>query len=48
LKKADLPVKILGKGTLNKNLKISAHGASESAKKAIETAKGSLTLLKKA
>lgn len=42
------PIKILGRGKLAHGLKVSAHSVSESAKKAIEGAKGSLTILKKA
>ncbi len=47
-KLSNSPLKILGRGKLTKSLKISAHSASETAKKAIEAAKGSLKLIKKA
>lgn len=47
LRRASLPLKILGRGKLTKKLKISAYAASESAKKAIADGKSSLTLLKK-
>lgn len=40
-------IKILGRGKLTQALKISAHSVSESAKKSIESAKGSITILKK-
>lgn len=42
---ASKPVKILGSGSLTKKLTISAHGASETATKAIEAAGGTLTLI---
>ena len=38
-------VKVLGRGELKKSLKVSAHGFSESAKAAIESAGGSVTEL---
>lgn len=38
-------VKILGRGKLDHALKISVHGASASAKKAIEASKGTLTII---
>jgi large subunit ribosomal protein L15 len=41
-------LKILGKGKLSKALRISTMACSESAKKAIENVKGSVTILKKA
>lgn len=41
------PLKILGNGKITKALKVSASGCSESAKKAIESAKGSVTILNK-
>ncbi len=41
-----LPLKILGRGTLTKKFSITAHGASKSAKAAIEKAGGSLTIAK--
>lgn len=40
--KKDLPVKVLGAGTLTKSLKVQAHAFSESARKAIEAAGGSV------
>jgi large subunit ribosomal protein L15 len=40
-------LKILGNGKLSKALKVSAMACSESAKKAIEAAKGSVSILKK-
>lgn len=40
-------VKILGRGSLKNALEIHAHRASESARKAIETAGGKLVILKK-
>ena len=40
------PVKILGRGELKVGLKVSAHKFSESAKKAIEAAGGSVEVLK--
>ena len=51
LKKAGLiknndPIKVLGDGTLKVALKVSAHKFSASAKKAIETAGGSVEVLK--
>jgi large subunit ribosomal protein L15 len=41
----DVPVKILGKGSLSKKLSVSAHGFSKSAREAIEAAGGSVTTL---
>ncbi|MBI4396496.1 MAG: 50S ribosomal protein L15 [Elusimicrobia bacterium] len=41
-----LPVKILGDGDIQKSFQISAHAFSESAKKKIEKAGGSATVLK--
>jgi len=41
----DVPVKILGKGSLSKDLSVSAHGFSKSAREAIEAAGGSVTTL---
>ena len=41
----DVPVKILGKGSLSKELSVSAHGFSKSAREAIEAAGGSVTTL---
>jgi len=46
LRKKDL-VKVLGRGTLNAKLTVSAHGFSASAKAAIEAAGGSVTVLDK-
>lgn len=45
IKKANLPVKILGDGTLTKALTIKANKFSKSALKAIETAKGVAELI---
>lgn len=42
------PLKILGNGKLTKSLKVSAEAFSQSASKAIEAAKGTVTVLKKA
>ena len=42
--KKDL-IKVLGRGTLSTPLHVSAHGFSESAKRAIEAAGGSVTIL---
>ena len=47
IRKKALPLKILGRGKLSKSLKVSAHAISESAKKAIEEAKGSVALIEK-
>ena len=41
----DIPVKILGRGELSKQLTVSAHGFSKSAREAIESAGGSATVL---
>ena len=41
----DVPVKILGRGELSKQLTVSAHGFSKSAREAIESAGGSATVL---
>lgn len=43
--KSSRPVKLLGKGKLEKALEITVHKASASAAKAVEAAKGKLTLL---
>jgi large subunit ribosomal protein L15 len=43
-RKKDL-VKVLGRGELNSALNVSAHGFSESAKSAIESAGGTITIL---
>jgi large subunit ribosomal protein L15 len=43
IRKLDLPVKILGRGTLTKRLTISAHAFSRRAAQAIEAAGGSST-----
>jgi large subunit ribosomal protein L15 len=48
IRRSRLPLKILGRGKLSKKLKITAHAASESAKKGIEAGKGNLSLLKQA
>jgi large subunit ribosomal protein L15 len=48
VRRARLPLKILGRGTLTKKLKIVANAASKSAKKRIEDGNGSLTLLTQA
>ena len=48
LRKKNLPLKILGSGTLTKTVQIEADAASESAKKAIEQAKASLKIIAKA
>lgn len=45
IKRKDLGVKVLGNGKLTKSLKITVHKASKSAQKAIEGAKGTLTIL---
>jgi large subunit ribosomal protein L15 len=42
IRDADLPIKLLGRGTLDKKLEISVHKASTSAKEAIEKAGGTL------
>lgn len=44
--KSYLPVKVLGKGKLTKKLNVTAHAFSESARKAIEAAGGTVTQLK--
>jgi len=41
----DVPVKVLGKGELTKKLNVTAHGFSKSARAAIESAGGSVTLV---
>lgn len=41
------PLKVLGTGKLTKSLKVTAHAFSATAQKAIEDAKGSVTILKK-
>ncbi len=43
--KRDVPVKVLGRGELSKQLTVSAHGFSKSAKEAIEAAGGTCTTL---
>jgi large subunit ribosomal protein L15 len=43
--RADVPVKILGRGELNKALTVHAHGFSASAREKIEAAGGSVQLL---
>lgn len=48
IKRTRNPLKVLGRGKLSKSLKITAHACSETAKKAIEAAKGSVSLLKSA
>jgi len=45
IRKKSLPLKILGRGTLNKSLKIEANAVSETAKKAIEASKSTLKIL---
>jgi len=45
LVRRDLPVKILGRGELTKKLTVEAHAFSEKAKKAIESAGGSVKIL---
>jgi large subunit ribosomal protein L15 len=40
-----VPVKILGKGELNKKLTVSAHGFSKSAREKIESAGGAVNVL---
>jgi len=41
----DVPVKVLGRGELTKKLNVTAHGFSKSARAAIESAGGSVTLV---
>jgi large subunit ribosomal protein L15 len=41
----DIPVKVLGRGELTKRLNVSAHGFSKSARAAIESAGGSVTVI---
>ena len=41
----DIPVKVLGRGTLSKKLSVSAHGFSKSAREAIEGAGGTCTVV---
>ena len=41
----DIPVKVLGRGELTKKLNVSAHGFSKSARAAIESAGGSVTVI---
>lgn len=41
-----LPVKVLGRGTLNKKFELSVHAASKSAKAAVEKAGGKVTIVK--
>ena len=38
-------VKVLGRGTLNAKVNITAHAASEAARKAVEAAGGSITIV---
>ncbi len=45
VKKANLPVKLLGTGSLTKRLTLSVHAASASASAAVAKAGGSITLL---
>ena len=45
IKYADRPVKLLGRGELNKELKVHAHGFSGSARTKIEAAGGSVELI---
>ena len=40
-------IKVLGRGKLEKSLKVSAHAVSASAQKAVEAAKGSVIILKR-
>ncbi len=44
--RANRPVKILGQGKLTKKFTIEAHGASKSAKKAVEAAGGTIVIVK--
>lgn len=44
ISKKDMPVKILGNGEISAKLNITAHGFSESAKKKIESAGGTVTI----
>src|SRR3954466_2241725 len=45
--KRDVPVKVLGRGELSKQLTVSAHGFSKSARAAIENAGGTCTLIER-
>ncbi len=44
ISKKDMPVKILGNGEISAKLSVTAHGFSESAKKKIESAGGTVTI----
>lgn len=45
IKKKNLPVKILGEGELNRQIEISAHAFSQSAREKIEAAQGRISVL---
>jgi large subunit ribosomal protein L15 len=45
IKKKNIPVKILGNGELNRQVEISAHAFSQSAKEKIEAAQGRISVL---
>lgn len=45
IKKKNIPVKILGNGKLNRQIEISAHAFSQSAKEKIEAAQGRIAVL---
>ena len=45
IRKRNVPVKILGDGEITKQIEISAHAFSKSAKEKIETAKGKVNIL---
>ncbi len=45
INKKNIPVKILGNGELNRQIEISAHAFSQTAKEKIETAQGRITIL---
>lgn len=45
IKKKNIPVKILGNGELNRQIEISAHAFSQSAKEKIEAAQGRIAVL---
>ncbi|MCM8814866.1 MAG: 50S ribosomal protein L15 [Candidatus Omnitrophica bacterium] len=47
IKKKDLPVKILGKGKIEKKIEVHAHAFSKKAREAIEKVGGSIVILKK-
>jgi large subunit ribosomal protein L15 len=47
VRKKSVPLKVLGVGKLTKSLKVTTHAISKSAQKAVEEAKGSVSLIEK-